>query len=362
MARKAAWERNFRNRVTANPELRPLYGAAWDNVARIRAQMRAADARRRYHAFGAYNTRLLDFASTIVRYPVEMAKADSSRLRPFRDASRQRTDSVLYASTPVDTTQEIQMLAAYFTAMARELPATDPVRRRALGTQSPEDAARAMVQASTILTADHRRALVQGGAAAVAASTDPFIALARVIDPLERVLTTQWTAWTNEEVQNDELIARALLAVFGNTVAPDATFSLRISDGEVRRYPSNGTFAPAYTTFYGLYDRAYGFSLQEPWNLTPRWLAARARLDLATPFNAVGTTDIIGGNSGSPVINRDGEIVGLVFDGNIEFLPMRFLYSEAVGRTVWVDSRGLVEALRRVYDADALVNELTRGN
>ena len=188
------------------------------------------------------------------------------------------------------------------------------------------------------------------------------MALARVIDPLERAIATQWTAWTNEEAQNDELIARALLAVFGNTVAPDATFSLRISDGEVLRYPSNGSLAQPYTTFYGLYDRAYGFNLQEPWNLTPRWLAARSRLDLATPFNAVSTNDIIGGNSGSPVINRDGEIVGLIFDGNIEAQPMRFLFSEAVGRSVWVDSRGLIEALRRVYDADALANELTRDN
>jgi hypothetical protein len=362
MARKTAWERDFRNRVTANPELRQRYGLAWDNIARIRGQMRGVDVRRRYHAFGAYGTRLLGFAGTITRYATEMAKADSARLMPFRDAMRPRMEQGLYGATPIDTAQEIRLLTAYFTAMARELPATDAVRRQALGTSTPEEAARAMVRASQILTADQRRTLVQGGAAAIAASADPFVALARVIDPLERAIATQWTAWTNEEAQNDELIARALLAVFGNTVAPDATFSLRISDGEVLRYPSNGSLAQPYTTFYGLYDRAYGFNLQEPWNLTPRWLAARSRLDLATPFNAVSTNDIIGGNSGSPVISRDGEVVGLIFDGNIEAQPMRFLFSEAVGRSVWVDSRGLIEALRRVYDADALANELTRDN
>jgi len=362
MTRKTAWERGFRNRVNANPELRQRYGSAWDNIARIRGQMRAVDLRRRYHAFGAYGTRLLGYAGTISRYATETAKPDSARLMPFRDAMRPRMEQGLYGATPIDSAQEIRLLTAYFTAMVRELPANDPVRRQALGTQSPEDAARAMVRASQILTGDQRRALVQGGAAVIAASTDPFVALARVIDPLERAIATQWTAWVNEEAQNDELIARALLAVFGNTVAPDATFSLRISDGEVLRYPSNGTLAQPYTTFYGLYDRAYGFNLQEPWNLTPRWLAARSRLDLATPFNAVSTNDIIGGNSGSPVINRDGEIVGLIFDGNIEAQPMRFLFSEAVGRSVWVDSRGLIEALRRVYDADALANELTRGN
>ena len=362
MSRKTAWERDFRSRVNANPELRRLYGASWDNITRIRGQMRGVDLRRRYHAFGAYGTRLLGFAGTISRYATEMAKPDSARLMPFRDVMRTRMEQGLYSATPIDTAQEVRLLTAYLTAMARELPATDPVRRQALGTRTPDDAARAMIQGSTILTGDQRRALVQSGAAGVAASTDPFVALARVIDPLERAIATQWTAWVNEESQNDELIARALLAVFGNSVAPDATFSLRITDGEVKRYPMNGTLAPAYTTFYGLYDRAYGFNLQEPWNLTPRWLAARGRLDMATPFNAVSTNDIIGGNSGSPVISRDGEVVGLIFDGNMESSAMRFLFSESVGRAVWVDSRALIEALRRVYDADALANELTRGN
>ena len=362
MTRKTAWERDFRSRVNANPELRQRYGAAWDNIARIRGQMRGVDVRRRFHTFAAYSTRLLGMAGNIVRYATEMAKPDSARLMPFRDAMRPRMEQALYSATPIDTTQEVRLLAAYFGALARELPATDPVRRQALGTRTPEDAARAMIQGSTILTGDQRRALVTGGAAAIAASTDPFLALAKVIDPLERAIATQWTAWASEEAQNDELIARALLAVFGNTVAPDATFSLRITDGEVKRYPMNGTLAPAYTTFYGLYDRAYGFNLQEPWNLTPRWLAARSRLDLSTPFDAVSTNDIIGGNSGSPVISRDGEVVGLIFDGNMESSAMRFLFSESVGRAVWVDSRALIEALRRVYDAEALANELTRGN
>ena len=358
MAHKTAWERDFRNRVNANPELRQRYGAAWDNIARIRQQMRAVGPRLRYHTFNAYGTRLLNYAGSIVRYATEMAKPDSARLTPFRDAMRPRLESMLYGNVPIDTTQEIRLLSAYFTALAHDLPAADPVRRQALGGRSPEDAARAMVTASQILTGDQRRALVQGGASAIAASTDPFIALARVIDPLERAISTQWTAWTNEESRNDELIARALLAVFGNSVAPDATFSLRITDGEVKRYPMNGTFAPAYTTFYGLYDRAYGFGLQDPWALTPRWLAARSRLDLATPFNAVSTNDIIGGNSGSPVVNRSGEVVGLIFDGNIEQLPNRFIYTDEVARSVAVHSRAIPEALRAIFQAGRIADEL----
>jgi len=161
------------------------------------------------------------------------------------------------------------------------------------------------------------------------------------------------------DTQASERIARALLAVFGNTVSPDATFSLRIQDGEVMGYPYNGTIAPPFTTFYGLYDRFYSFGQKSPFDLTPRWVAHRDSLNLSTPFNAVSTCDIIGGNSGSPVINKNAEIVGLIFDGNIEDQPLRFLYSEAVGRAGWVDSRGIIEALRDVYDAGALADEMT---
>lgn len=362
MDHKRQWEADFRARVNANADLRRRYGAAWDNVARIRREMATLDVRRRFYGSGAFGSRLMGYAMLIYRNPAEAAKVDSARLMPFRDQMRPRMERQLYDATPIDTAQEIRLLAAYFTAMARELPAADPVRRQALGTRTPEDAARATVQASQIVTADQRRALMQGGASAVAASADPFVALARTIDPLERPIAIRWTQLQNEETSNNELVARALLAVFGNSVAPDATFSLRISDGEVKGYPYNGTIAQPYTTLYGLFDRSIGMGGREPFALTPKWLAARDRLDLATPLNAVSTNDIIGGNSGSPVINRDGEVVGLIFDGNIESLPPRFLFTERVNRSVWVDSRAIIESLRRVYDAGALANEMTRGN
>jgi len=362
MNHKREWERDFRARVQANPDLRVRYGAAWDNIARIRREMTTLFPRRRFYTFNAYGTRLLNYAGTLVRMPAEAARPDSSRLPAFRDANRRGLERGLYDNTPIDAEQEARLLAAFLTTMAAELPATDPVRRAALGTRTPEDAARAMVAGTQIGTADQRRALAQGGAQAIAASNDAFIALARVIDPLERPIATRWAELLNEETANNELVARALLAVFGNTVAPDATFSLRITDGEILRYPYNGTLAQPYTTLYGLFDRSAGFGGRAPWALTPRWQAARSILDLSTPLNAVSTNDIIGGNSGSPVLNRDGEVVGLVFDGNIEMLPARFLFTERVVRTVWLDSRAIIEALRRVYGADALATELTRGN
>jgi hypothetical protein len=235
------------------------------------------------------------------------------------------------------------------------------VLRAALAGRTSEEAARALVQGMQLVSAEQRRALAQGGAAALAASSDPLIALARLIEPLEREVDRQWTDLVNREVPDDERIARAMFAVFGGSAAPDANFSLRISDGEVKSYPYNGTIAQPFTTFYGLYDRSYSFGGRSPFNLPPRWQQRRDSLNLATPLNAVSTNDIIGGNSGSPVLSRDGEVVGLIFDTNMESLPWRFLFTEARGRSVWVDSRGIVETLRRVYDANAVADELTGG-
>jgi hypothetical protein len=358
MAQKRTWEQNFRRRVAANAGFRTRFGGAWQGVTTTRAGLKAIDTRRRYHAFGAYGSRMLGLAGILVRWNTEMAKPDNERLAPYRDANKAAAERALASSTPVDPEQETRLLAAYLTAMKRELPATDPVLVAALGGRTPEEAARAMVAASTLKTAEGRKTLMDGGTAAIAASNDPFIRLARVIDPLERALQKRVVDLTNQEARFDEQIARALLAVFGDSVAPDATFSLRISDGEVKRYPLNGTYAPAYTTFYGLYDRHFSFAGKDPFHLAKRWADRRDSLNLSVPFNAVSTADIIGGNSGSPVIDREGQVVGLIFDGNIEMLPNRFLFTEMVARSVFVDSRGIIEALRQVYDATALADEL----
>ncbi|MDH3496486.1 MAG: S46 family peptidase [Gemmatimonadota bacterium] len=356
LAHKRTWEANFRARVNAKPELKQAYGDAWDQIAKIRTDLAALDARRRVATFNMFGSRLMTIAGVVVRYPTEMAKPDGERMGMFRDANRAGLERFLAA--PVDTAYERRMLAAFFTAMQDAVPATDPARRAALGGQTPAAAAQRLVAGTTLGSPSAVKQLLDGGSGAVQTSSDPVIALARVIDPIERELSTKVNDLQDREAQHDERIARALLAVFGNSVAPDATFSLRISDGVVRRYPYNGTVAAPFTTFYGLYDRWTAFSGKSPWHLPPRWIDAREKVNLATPLNAVSTNDIIGGNSGSPVINRDAEIVGLIFDGNIEQLPNRFLYREAVERSVWVDARGIVEALRNVYGAGALADEL----
>ncbi len=171
------------------------------------------------------------------------------------------------------------------------------------------------------------------------------------------------TKWTEENVQSivtaaGEKIGKARFAIYGKSTYPDATFTLRLSYGTVAGYPMNGTKAPPMTTFYGLYDRSYSFGLKPPFDLPKRLMEKRASIDLSTPLNFVSTCDIIGGNSGSPVINRGGEIVGLIFDGNIESLVGNYVYDEENNRAVAVHTAAMSEALRKIYDAGPLADEL----
>jgi hypothetical protein len=207
-----------------------------------------------------------------------------------------------------------------------------------------------------------RKSLVEGGEAAVAASTDPLIVLARKIDPMLR----EMRKWLEDNVLSVETAAgeklgKARFAAYGKSAYPDATFTLRLSYGTVKGYPMNGTKASPKTTFYGLYDRAYSFDMQPPYNLPERYMERKDNLDLSTPLNFVSSLDIIGGNSGSPVINRNAELVGLIFDGNIESLVGRYVYDEEKNRAVSVHSAAIIEALRKLYDADALADELEGG-
>jgi hypothetical protein len=362
MAQKKAWESDFRKRVAADPALQRRYGAAWNEVALVQQQLRATAVRRRYYTFNADLSRLLPIAGMFVRYNDEMAKPDSLRLPAYRDANRKQLEIAMVAGAPVDTVAERLWLTAWFSAMEKELPATDPVRRAALGGRTPAAAAQAMLATTVLVDPAQRVALFTSGEAGIKASRDPFIVLARVIDPLDRSMTKQVQVLASRESAATELIARALLATYGNSVAPDATFSLRISDGQPKRYPMNGTFAPAFTTYYGLYDRSIGFESKGAWALPERWQQRKDSLALATPYNVASTNDIIGGNSGSPVISRDAEMVGLIFDGNIEGLPSRFLFTEYQARAVYLDSRAIVEALRSIYGAKYLADELTAAN
>ncbi len=354
MASKRAWERSFRAAVAADPALRAKYGDAWDEIERVDRQLTAIDAELRLTSFS--NFRLLSVAREIVRLSAELAKPESERTYSADEVERAKRR--IQSDRPIDIAYEERLLAR---RLARALPVLGgdhPFVQAALAGRTPAEAAHLLCDGSELADVEARKALLEGGRAAVEASNDPVIALAQRVDAWARELEARADELRAVESANEERIAEAMFEVYGTALPPDATFTLRLADGVVQGYPLNGTVAPYKTTFYGLYDRAASFDHKEPWHLTQRWVERKGALDLSTPLNFVCTADIIGGNSGSPVINRNGEVVGLVFDGNIEMLPNRFLYSDAVARTVAVHSEAIVEALRKVYDAGVLADEL----
>ena len=204
-------------------------------------------------------------------------------------------------------------------------------------------------------------ALSKKGTQEILKSDDPIIKY--VVSTRDRFdeLTKKADAMRTKEKYYNELLGRAVFDVYGNSVPPDATFTLRIADGVIQSYPYNGTTAPPKTTFYGIYDRYYGFNKEYPWELPERWKNPPKEFKLETSFNFISTNDIIGGNSGSPVINKDAEIVGLAFDGNMESLPGDFIFTEDISTCVSLDSEGMVEALKDLYKINRIALELRNG-
>ncbi len=357
MAKKLAFERELRARIAADPRLQAQYGGTWDAITAAQRELATFNPQLRYQGFGG-NSRLLTMAAQLVRIASESGKPDSARLAPYRGAGINTMTAQLSQPVPVDTAFERLAIAAQFRAAQGELGPNDPFVRLAQAGRTPEAAAAALVRGTRVGDQAFRTSLLQGGAPSVAASTDPMIALARDIDPLNRVVTARANALNATIATNSEKIGQALFAAYGTALPPDATFTLRISDGVVKSFPSNGTIAPYKTTFYGLYERSASFDDRDPFKLPKRWVERKGNLDLTTPYNFVSTNDIIGGNSGSPVINRNAEVVGLVFDSNIEGISNRFIFSSDIGRTVSVHSRGITEALRKMYDGSRIADEL----
>lgn len=358
---KILWEREFRRRVEADASLRDQYGDVWDEMADVQREKLYVAPRLNVNNWQFLGDPYSQLAGTLVRYVRETARPESERLEGFRPQEVGPTEQLLRQSTPVNPEIGARTLAIRLDLARRWLPPDDPFIRLAFQDgETPLQAAERLVRTTRVADVQFRESLIQGGPSAVDASQDPMIRLARHMDDELRRLEPRMQALNDEQAVLQERLARALFAVYGTQLPPDATFTLRISDGVVRRYPYNGTVAPPHTTFYGLFDRAASFNNAEPWTVPETFARRRERIEMGTPINFVTTNDITGGNSGSPMIDREARVVGVAFDSNIEGLPNEFLFRTETGaRAVGVHSAGILMALRQIYQADALVRELT---
>jgi len=357
MAKRQKEETEFRAQVDAKPQWKAAYGSAWDEIAKAEKLYLTRLKDTRFRSLRASS--MAQNALTIVQYVAEVQKPDGQRLDGFHDSELESLKFRLLSPAPVYPKMEEVLLADGIQEALEELGPNDVFIQAVLNGRSPKEVAAEVLANTKMGDAAFRKALLEGGPAAVAASTDPLVVLAVKVDPISREVRK----WYEDNVQSvetsaGEKIGKARFAVYGKTTYPDATFTLRLSYGTVKGYPMNGTKAPPHTTFYGLYDRAYSFDMKAPFQLPQRYMESKKKFDLSTPLDFVNTCDIIGGNSGSPVINRAGELVGLIFDGNIESLVGNYIYSEESNRAVAVHTAGMTEALQKVYDAGPLADEL----
>lgn len=356
---KRAAEEALRARVAQKPEWQQRFGQAWDVLAKVQLEHRKIYRLLQLLEKGqGFNSGLFNLARTLVRAADERQKPSEQRLKEFRDSALPSLTQQINQRAPHYQQLEELKLSFSLTKLREALGADHPIVKRIFGQYSPEEIAHNLITNTRIGDAAVRKQLWDGGAQAVAASTDPMIRFARSVDPDARAIRKRFEDEV-ESVENlkTELVAQALFAVQGTSVYPDATFSLRLTYGMVKGYRDAFGEIPAMTRLRGAYERHTG---RDPFILPQTWVQAKSRIQLDTPFNFVSTLDIIGGNSGSPAINKDAELVGVVFDGNLQSLGCAFIYDDSTGsnRAVSVHSGGLVESLRAVYNATALVNEM----
>ncbi|MCJ7612298.1 MAG: S46 family peptidase [Candidatus Aminicenantes bacterium] len=357
MAGRKKAEEEFRLKVASNPEWDKAYGDAWDTIAEVVKKMTTLAKRQFFRRF--FGSDLAGFATSIVRTVVEVKKPDADRIPGYHDSELNELRFTLFSPAPIYKDMEECLLANGLKWSLDALGPDDEFMKTVLNGESPESVAKKLVEGTKLADAKFRQSLVQGGEKAVQSSNDPLIVLARKLDPLMR----SEEKWDRDNIQSvmtraGEKIAKARFAAFGKSTYPDATFTLRLSYGAAVGYPMNGTVAPYKTTLYGLYDRALSFGGKGDFRLPERFWERKDKLDLSTPVNFVSTCDIIGGNSGSPVVNRNAELVGLIFDGNIESLSGRFAFDETKNRAVAVHCAYMLEGLRKLYDATALADEI----
>jgi hypothetical protein len=354
MARRADSERQFRAALEANPDLSAKYAGLFERMAEIQRQKTALGPQ--FGAFAGLGSPDLSPA-TLLR----ALMAYQYRLGQERGAPASALEGIkgrLLSLRNKPAMLEEGLLAARLRDIQKSFGAESDIVRQALGGRTPEAAAQAILAGSALADSARAAAALESG---TLSADDPALQLVNAIIGPYRDMQMQLQQVIAQEEAVAFQLGRARFDVYGTKIPPDATFSLRIADGVVKGYRYNGTLAPPYTTFHGMFDRNASFGPGSPWELPARWLSLPAGFDRATPLNFALTADVVGGNSGSPVINTKLEVVGVIFDGNIESLPGDYIYDPERNRAVAVDVRGILEALDDMYDADRLVLELTTG-
>ena len=357
IARKTREEAAIKAKVLATPDLASTLGDPWAAIETAEQAERAVDLPYTFLEGGAgFNSRLFGYARTLLRGSAELPKKSDDRLREFRDTALPRIQQQLSAKTPIYPEIEQLTLSFSLERMREWLGPDDPTVRQLLSKESPDQLAKRLISTSKLADPDTRLALWKGGAAALTAANDPMIQIAKLIDDRARAIRKKY----EDEIEAvtrvaSEKVAKARFATLGTSVYPDATFTLRLSYGSVQGWNENGTKVEPFTTLARFFERATG---EAPFAVPPSWAKAKDKLDLTTRFNLSTNNDIIGGNSGSPLINANGNIVGLVFDGNIHSISGSYWFDEKQNRTVAVHPAIIKEALDKVYGAKALLQEL----
>lgn len=349
---QSAFKEDPKNKESANP---------WEEIANsVKFQREIYQPLTYVEKTRGFNSTLANFARWIVRATAEKTKPSEKRLREYRDSALPSLEQELFSTAPIYKSLETVTLADSLAQMRDALGADNPAVKQVLQGKTPEDVAGELIANTKLDDVAVRKQLYSGGTAAVAASADPLIVLMRDIDPQARDLRKQYDDQVDAvERRAGAAIARVRFARTGFDQPPDATFTLRLSYGAVKSYEENGKKIPYFTTFAEGFQHAAEHDNKFPYQLPESWMKAKTNLKLNTPLNYVSTADIIGGNSGSPTVNKKGEVVGIIFDGNIQSLAWNFVYEDKQARAVHVDSRGILEALRQIYNAAPLVDELT---
>ena len=361
LARKKDFERKFKDAVQSNPELNKTYGNIWDAIASNRQE--ASKYAKEIYALtisSTYSPKYFFIARDLIKLAEQLKLPEDERDKNY---TGQTLDSLIEKIFPIDfnKTLEDKKLLVQLNVLTNNLPMDNPLLQMMTGGKSSDEAVEAVLSKSEITSKESVTRLAKSGADAILESDDPFIKF--VLGSRERLqeLETQNKSLEDADIINNQLLGEVLYKVYGDAIPPDATGTLRISDGIVKGYDYNGTTAPVKTTFYGSLDRYYSFGKKFPYSLPDYWEDLPEEFDPSTPLNFINTCDIIGGNSGSPVINTDAEVVGLAFDGNMESHSGRYIYTTEMNRTVCVSAEGMIEAIRDLYKLNRLAEEILNG-